>query len=134
MKHAYIGLLLLIAIVSGCQKKGDDLSNSSSDLATPKSVPAFNISNKVSDNSVMEGRNLKIQDMSQHAFSYHWDFGNGIIFDGKTPPADIYYIPCGKTITISLTTKNLVGETSTCSKTFYIFCSGKMTCGTHLTD
>ena len=134
MKYLSIGLFMLIAFVSGCQKKGDDLSNSSSDLTAAKSSPAFNISNKVSDKYVMEGRNLKIQDLSQHAVFYHWDFGNGITFDGKTPPADIYYIPCGKTITISLTTKNSIGESAKYSKTFEVLCSGRMTHGTHLED
>ena len=116
--------------------KGDGLSNSSSSglVAAPKSIPAFKITNMVNSNYVMEGRNLTFENTSANAVYYHWDFGNGITYDGKTPPKDIFYIPCGGSSTITLTTKNIAGDVAVYSQSFNILCSGKNSHGQHLAD
>ena len=89
--------------------------------------------NIISGVYVTEGKNLKIENLSENAVSYTWDFGNGVHFESKTP-GKVDYTPCGVLYTITLTAINSAGEKSVSTKVVQVLCSGKNTHNQHLGD
>jgi PKD repeat protein len=137
MKQLSIGLVLLIVIVSGCQKSGKDVTNSTASSAVtspiapaPPATANFKITNAVSPGNVWEALNLKIDNSSQNAESYLWDFGEGTTSTEKAP-TNVALAPCGMTYTITLTVKNKDGQSSTFSVPYTVLCSRGMGYGAH---
>ncbi len=70
----------------------------------------------------MELWTVDFQNNSINADTYYWDFGDGKYSTDKIP-ADVFFAPCQRTVTISLTVKNRAGETSSISQDYSIQCS-----------
>src|SRR4030095_11398563 len=120
MKQLLMGLLLVSAMTTGCQK-----DKSVTDTPTmPKPAADFKILNGLSNGWVLEGRPLEIGNLSINADSYYWDFGNGMTSTDKIP-LDISFSPCGHAYTITLVVKNKSGDAATISQTFTVQCSGQ---------
>ena len=126
MKKLFTAALLISLFVIGCQKNSPatDAANSPISNNAPTLSSQFKILNTLNDTYVREGKNLLFENNSFDAVSYHWDFGNGITSDRKFP-SKIAYVPCGGKYTITLTTKNLKGESAVSTKTIQVLCSGK---------
>jgi PKD repeat protein len=90
----------------------------------------FKITNAISPTSVWEGLTLSLDNISENAASYYWDFGNGITSTDKVP-SNISLFPCGLTYTISLTVKDKNGQSSTYSAPFFVMCSRGMPFAIH---
>ncbi|MBS1731967.1 MAG: PKD domain-containing protein [Bacteroidetes bacterium] len=139
MKLLYSIAVLLLISASGCQKNSPATDNNDSNGYTsgssnsiPKPSANFRIANIRNNIYVVEGKDLKLQNLSTNATSFHWDFGNGLTSDDQVP-TKIAYVPCGSEYNITLTTKNSKGESATVTKTIKVLCSGKNTHGTYIT-
>ena len=137
MRQLSLPLILLIlftVVISGCQKTSSDSANprAATDpiVTTPTPTATFKINNAAGSGTLWEGLDLTIDNSSQHADSYFWDFGNGITSTEKTP-SNISLFPCGVTYTISLTVKNGCGQSVTYSSPYSILCSRGMGFGSH---
>ena len=128
MKQSILSLLVLAVFVSGCQKNDKLSSNASAlpDNTFTKPAANFKINNTVdinhNRNTIMELWTLDFENNSINADSYYWDFGDGQYSADKIP-ADVFFAPCQRTVTITLTVKNRAGETSSKSETYSIQCS-----------
>ncbi len=140
MKKILLSLLVMAILVS-CQK-GNDLASNKSTSPEDNAVPAkptasFKVTNSFTNGTaninVRELQTLAIENTSINAVSYHWDFDSGAFAsDGDNPvvtsstskvPADFYFAPCQRTVTITLTATNSAGESSNTSQSFFIQCS-----------
>jgi PKD repeat protein len=134
MKSFYPCLLLVILIITSCQKdKGTPNSvTGTSNQPTTVNAPSaeFKISNSISSGSVWELLTLNFTNESKNADSYYWDFGNGITSTDKIP-SNISLAPCGFTYTVSLTVKNKNGVSSTYATPIFVVCSRGMGFGAH---
>ncbi len=137
MKTVYIIAAFMLFFASSCQKNSPASDGSvtngytSNTSTTPKPSASFKIANIKNGIYVTEGKNLKLQNLSTNAATFHWDFGNGMTSEDRVP-GKIAYVPCGEEYTITLTTKNTNGETATASQTIKVLCSGKNTHGTYI--
>ncbi len=128
MKQLILGLLVFAIFVSGCQKSDKVNSNASAlpDNASSKPIASFKIINTVdiihNRNTIMELWPLEFANNSINGDSYYWDFGDGKYSTDKIP-ADVFFAPCQRTVTITLTVKNSAGETSSMSQDYSIQCS-----------
>src|SRR5258705_10251769 len=130
MKKFSIAVLLLTAIVCGCQKAGRSDSSVTTTPPKPTVTPAaapvasFKITNTLSGvdgAAVKEGTPLAIENDSRNGDTYYWDFGNGNFSTEKTP-GDAYLYPCMQTQTVSLKVTNANGVSTTLSQSFYVAC------------
>lgn len=126
-------ICMIAATFGSCKKADDSLPASANAVDAKKPVAGFKINNLINGSFVTEGKNLKIENLSQNAVSYMWDFGNGLQFN-STAPGKVYYVPCGGTYTISLTAYNSAGEKSVYTKNITVLCSGKNSHNQHLDE
>ena len=136
MKQLLTAAFLFAIMLSGCQKSADVSQPAvQPPVAPPVAKPSasFTITNLNEIGQIRELRTLTIQNTSTNADSYSWDFGtsanysDGIVdypmqFSDKAEPANMYMVPCMQTVTIKLTAKNKVGDVSTTSQSFYVYC------------
>ena len=131
-----MGLVLLIVILSSCQKSSSDVSktaSSTSVVGTPAAPPPsanFKINNTISPGNVWEALTLDIKNTSVNGDTYLWDFGNGTTSTDKVP-SNFSLAPCGMTYTIKLTVTNKDGLSSTYSERYFVVCSRGMGYGAH---
>jgi PKD repeat protein len=136
MKKIYMGLVLLIVILSSCQKSSSDVSKtaSSTSAAGTTSAPLpsanFKINNTISPGNVWEALTLNFENTSTNGDTYLWDFGNGTTSTDKVP-SNFSLAPCGMTYTIKLTVTNKDGQSSTSSSRYFVVCSRGMGYGAH---
>ena len=131
MKKFSISVLLLTAIVCGCNKAGrSDSSVTTSPSTAPVTavapVASFKITNTlnmdgVDGAAVKEGTPLAIENQSKNGDTYYWDFGNGNTSTEKTP-SNMYLYPCMQTQTVSLKVTNANGVSTSSSQSFYVAC------------
>src|SRR5687767_4002652 len=102
--------LLTVLMISSCKK------NSSVEVPAPEPPPEENVPDPVARftvtnvvDQVLEGVTLNIENQSQNAVSYLWDFGDGTTSTEKTPTFN--FITHGG-YDIKLTVKNKKGVTS----------------------
>lgn len=121
-------------VLAACSKSKEAASPAPEAPApAPKPEASFKIANATATNDILELRTLTFQNTSLHADSYSWDLSDAANFsDGnvdqpmrysdKAEPANIYMIPCMRTVTITLTARNKAGDVSVSSQTFNVQC------------
>lgn len=108
-----LACLLFAGIISGCDKK----SNSDD----PMPVADFKITNTVEAGTVMESTDLTIENKSQNADSYEWDFGDGTVSTERTPTG-VRYRQCPAIREIRLRVRTRSGRTATIIQTIRVRC------------
>lgn len=103
-------LLLTSVLFINCSDDNDVAS----DQKTPL-VADFSFEFEIIDENSFMG----IENKSEGATSYTWDFGNGNVFTDETP--DFRYITHG-IYDVSLTVKNDLGETQSITKSINVLC------------
>jgi PKD repeat protein len=135
MNKIMLGAVLLVAIGSGCSKSSNSVSSTTPPkVVTPAPAPparaAFVITNTVTpvngNPTVKEARALAIQNTSENAVSYAWDFGNGNVSTDKEP-SNMFLYPCMSTHDITLTVTNKDGVATTTTQSFYVACYRSVT-------
>ena len=106
---------LLAVIISSCDK--------SATVANEDPIPVadFRISNSVAPDAVIDGDAIQIVNNSQHAQTYEWDFGDGVVSAERTP-AGVSLRRCPRTQDIRLTVRTRTGRTATIIRTITVRC------------
>ena len=107
--------LLLVAVITGCQKSGNSATSD------PEPVASFKINNTIEAGVVMEGTTIEFDNRSENADSYEWDFGNGVT-SAERNPRDVILRPCGRTHTIRLIVRTRRGRSATTTQTILVRC------------
>lgn len=124
-----LALVLIVAMCTRCSKIGGLRKNGGCSDAqyvdvgvAAKPTASFKITNLV-NGAIQGNKSIVVENLSQHAESYTWDFGNGATSADKTP-VNITYSTCPTTVTITLTAKNKYGDISKYSETISVVCGG----------
>ena len=110
--------VLLAVVISGCNKTGNDENAANND---PTPTASFMIKNTVAAETVLEGSAIDLQNTSQNADSYEWDFGNGMVSTERTP-VGIVLRQCPRTQEIRLVVRTRRGRTATQIRTINVRC------------
>jgi PKD repeat protein len=123
-----LALVLLVIISASCSKIGELRRNGCNDAqyvdvgVAPKPEASFRVTNLV-NGVIQNNKSLVLENLSQHAETYSWDFGNGVTSAEKTP-TNVTISACPGSVTITLTAKNKHGEISKQSQTISVVCGG----------
>ena len=125
-----LALVLIVVMSINCSKIGGLRRNGNGcndaqyvDVGVAsKPQASFKVTNLV-NGAIQGNKSVVIENLSQYAETYTWDFGNGTTSAEKTP-ANVTYSTCPATVTITLTAKNKYGDISKYSQTISVVCGG----------